>query len=137
MIEIDEFVERLCRLGAHKGPRRFPRKPRDRSILMKSIIMGLDSSKQYSEPELNALLAEWCANVAPEIEVDVTTLRRLLVDYGEVERTRDGAIYEVGFPGRPVAFDLEIEELDLRATVAAYRMGRKPARPPRLLAPNH
>ena len=30
MISPEEFVERLCRLGADRGPRRFPRKQRDR-----------------------------------------------------------------------------------------------------------
>jgi hypothetical protein len=28
------------------------------------------------------------------------------------------------------AFELEIDDIDLRATVAAYRMGRTPPRPP-------
>jgi hypothetical protein len=58
--------------------------------------------------------------VAPAIETDHVTIRRLLIDYGQLERTADGRAYRVGFPPRPLAFDLEIEELDLRATVAAY-----------------
>jgi hypothetical protein len=121
MIEVEEFVERLCRLAAHPGPRRFPRGGRDRQILIKSARLCMDSSRDYTEKEINALLGRWQREVAPEIDVDHVTLRRLLVDYGELERTRDGAIYRVGFPARPVAFDLEIDEIDLRATVAAYR----------------
>lgn len=131
MIEPEEFVERLCRLGARRGPRRFPRKPRDRAILMKSIRMQLDPEANYSEPQLNAALGAWKAEIAPEIDVDLTTLRRLLVDYGELERTPDCARYRVGYPPRPTAFDLEVEWIDLRATVAAYRMGREQrGRPP-------
>ena len=49
-------------------------------------------------------------------------LRRLLVDHGQLERTRDGGAYRVGFPPGSVAFDLEIFDLDLPATVAAFRM---------------
>ena len=121
MIGPEEFVERLCLLGADRGPRRFPRRPRDREILMKSIVMGLDSRRTYREPEVDDALLAWKRDVAPAIETDHVTVRRLLVDYGHLERTRDGGAYRVGFPPRPVAFDLEVDEIDVRATVAAYR----------------
>jgi hypothetical protein len=129
VIGIDEFVERLCRIGADRGPRRFPRRRRDREILMKSIRMQMDPMADYTEKAINALLERWRSEIAPAIDVDHVTLRRLLVDYGEIERTRDGATYRVGYPPRPVAFELEIDELDLRATIAAYRMRPKPKRP--------
>lgn len=122
MIEIEEFVDRLCRLGARKGPRRFPRRKQDREILIKSILMRLGSDVEYSEQEINAELMAWNREIAPEIECDYVTLRRLLVDYGELERTADGAWYRVGFPVRPVAFALEIDEIDLRSTIDAFRM---------------
>jgi hypothetical protein len=134
MISVDEFVERICKLGADRGPRRFPRKHRDREILMKSVVMTLDSAREYSEPEINTLLQEWNRDVAPAIETDHVTLRRLLVDYGELERTADGARYRTGFPPRPVAFELEVDEIDIRATVAAYidyRQREKPKRGPK------
>jgi hypothetical protein len=120
MIEVEEFVERLCRLGADRGPRRFPRKRRDREILMKSIRMLMNGDREYTEQEMNELLLEWKAEIAPAIDTDHVTLRRLLVDYGEIERTADGARYRTGFPARPVAFDLEIDEIDTRATIAAF-----------------
>jgi hypothetical protein len=121
VISLDEFVERLCRLGADRGPRGFPRKRRDREILMKSIVLGLDGGRAYREREINEALVAWNREVAPAIEVDHVTLRRLLVDHGHLERTVDGSSYRVGFPPGMVAFDLEIFDLDLRATVAAYR----------------
>lgn len=120
MIEVEDFLERLCRLGADLGPRRFPRKQRDREILMKSIVMGFDSSRGYTEREVNTRLRQWRRDIAPAIDCDHVTLRRLLVDYGHLERTADGQEYWVGFPARPVAFDLEIDDIDLRATIAAY-----------------
>jgi hypothetical protein len=121
MISTEEFVERLCRLGSDRGPRRFPRNPRDREILMQSIVLGLDSSRGYSEREINALLSAWSREIAPAIETDHVSLRRLLVDHGRLERTFDGREYRVGFPPRQVAFELDVYDVDLRATVGAYR----------------
>ena len=83
--------------------------------------MLLDSGRSYSEPEINAALRDWNRDVAPVIQTDHVTLRRLLVDYGLLERTSDGRAYRVGFPSSPVAFEVEVEELDLRATITAYR----------------
>ena len=45
----------------------------------------------------------------------------MLVDYGHLERTADGRAYRVGFPARPSAFALDVDEIDVRATIAAYR----------------
>jgi len=121
MISVDEFVERLCLLGADRGPRRFPRNPQDRRILMKSILLLLDSGRSYSQAEIDTVLAEWIREVAPAIDVDHVTLRRLLVDYGHLERTADGRVYRMGFPAGPVAFGLDVDDIDVRATIAAYR----------------
>jgi hypothetical protein len=121
VIGLEEFVERLCRVAADRAPRAFPRNPRDREILMQSFVMRLDSSRTYSEAEVNERLGQWKREIAPAIETDHVTLRRTLVDHGRLERTADGSAYRVGFPARMVAFDLEIYELDLRATIAAYR----------------
>jgi hypothetical protein len=120
MISIDEFVERLCLLGADRGPRRFPRKPRDRQILTKSILMLLDSARLYRETEINEVLLHWNRAIAPAIETDHVTIRRLLVDRGHLERSPDGASYRVGFPPAAAVFDLEVDQIDLEATIAAY-----------------
>ena len=120
MIEVEEFVERLCRLGADRGPRGFPRRRRDRQILLKSIVMLMDSARVYSEPEVNEELQAWSRDVAPAIDTDHVTLRRHMVDHGLLERTADGGSYRVGFPAHPIAFDLEVDDIDVRATIAAY-----------------
>ena len=133
MISLDEFVERLCKVGAERGPRRFPRDRRDRDILVQSFLLTLDSSRAYAEGEINEALREWKRDVAATIETDHVTLRRLLVDLGRLERTPDGAAYRVGFPPGAVAFDLGLYDLDLRATVAAYReyLKNRPRRGPK------
>jgi len=130
MISAEEFVERLCRLGADRGPRSFPRARSDREILFKSIRLLLDSGRSYSEPEINEQLRGWKSDVAPAIDTDHVTLRRLLIDYGHLERRADGTSYRVGFPARPSAFALDVDDIDVRATIAAYReyLATKPRR---------
>ena len=93
--------------------------------------MCLDADRTYTEPEINASLESWLRDVAPAIETDHVTVRRLLVDHGQLERTADGRAYRVGFPARTVAFDLEIYEVDVRATVEAYRERLRSRRRPR------
>lgn len=121
MISPEEFVERLCLLGGRRGPRGYPRKRRDRQILMKSFVMGLDSAATYTESDIDRAIQEWRRDVAPEIETDHVTIRRLLVDHGQLDRTADGSAYRVGFPPAALAFDLEVDDIDVRATIAAYR----------------
>ncbi len=130
MISLDEFLDRLCRVGVDKGPRGFPRRRRDRQILMKSILLTLDSARAYTEPEINEQLVAWNRRVAPAIQTDHVTLRRLLVDWGHLERTADGRSYRVGFPPGGVLFELEVEDVDVCATVAAYQevLRRRPRR---------
>jgi len=117
-------VERLCLIGSDRQARRFPRKWRDQEILFRSILQLIPSDRVYSEPEINELLQAWNRDVAPAITTDHVTLRRLLVDHGHLQRTADGASYRVGFPPRPLAFDLEVYDVDVRATTAAYRAQR-------------
>ena len=120
MISRAEFCSHLCRLGAG-SPRPFPRKLRDREILIKSFQMELDSTRVYSESAINAQLLRWLREIVPAIETDHVTVRRLLVDFGYLERTADGSRYRVGFPVQPVAFALDVDDLDQRAAVAAHR----------------
>lgn len=129
MVTVEEFLERICRLGGD-GPRPFPRKRSDREILVKSILMRLDSARTYSEGEINDLLEVWNREVTPAIQTDYATVRRLLVDQGHLERTADGGSYRVGFPADAIAFDLEIDDIDLAATIAAYRARPRKKRPP-------
>jgi hypothetical protein len=97
--------------------------------MMKSIAMLHNSSKTYSEPEIHKHLMEWNRNVAPCIDTDYLTVRRLLVDYGRLERTANGSHYRVGLPLGDPLFDLEVDDLDLRAKIAAcfdHQRRRKP-----------
>ncbi len=122
MISLDEFLDRLFRLAVDRGPRRFPRKTRDRQILTKSILLQLDSARLYDEKEINERLQAWLRDCAPAIETDHVTLRRLLVDRGDLGRTADGGAYRVGFPPGGVLFEREVDDVDVQATVEAFRL---------------
>jgi len=137
MIGIEQFTDRLLRLGAASRSRPWPRKRLDRHILMKSIALTLDSSCEYSEPQINEALRTWNEQIAPAIETDHVTLRRMLVDYGYLERRPDGSVYRVGFPPNPLAFALEVDDLDQRAMVAAYRAANPSRGPAQESAPAH
>jgi len=128
MVSVEEFVERLCRLGGER-PRPLPRRRRDREILIKSLVMRLDSARSYTEPQINDLLEVWNRQVVPAIQTDHVTVRRLLIDSGHLERTADGRSYRVGFPVDAVAFDLEIDGIDLVAMITAHRERPRPKRP--------
>ena len=121
MITAEEFVERLCRIGSGRDPRGFPRRRRDRAILFRSLVQTLRSDRTYTEPEINTAIEAWKRGVAPSITTDHVTLRRLLVDHGHLERTPDGGVYQLGFPAQPLAFELEVYDIDVWATTAAYR----------------
>jgi hypothetical protein len=88
---------------------------------MKSLVMLLDSTRTYTEAEINDALQAWKEEVVPAIHTDHVTVRRLLVDHGHLERTADGRAYRVGFPPQQILFDLEVDDIDVRATIAAFR----------------
>ena len=69
MLSVEEFAERLIRLGAGWTPRPLPRKRRDREILMKSVLLTLDSDAEYSELEINERLQRWMETVAKKAKV--------------------------------------------------------------------
>jgi len=82
--------------------------------------MCMDSSRTYTESQVNRIIQDWNRDIAPAIDTDHVTVRRWLVDYGLLDRSPDGSTYRVGFPPASVVFDLEVDDIDLRATVAAY-----------------
>lgn len=55
-------------------------------IILDEISLRFDSEKQYSERDINVILKDIS-------EDDYATIRRYLVDYGYLTRTRDGSVY--------------------------------------------
>jgi hypothetical protein len=63
----------------------FPLKQAQLLVILDTVSARFDAEKQYTEREVNAVLAE--------ITDDFATLRRDLVDYGYLSRTSDGSVY--------------------------------------------
>ena len=63
----------------------FPLKQSQILVILDTVAARFESEKQYTEREVNVILAE--------ISDDFATLRRYLVDYGYLSRTSDGSVY--------------------------------------------
>ena len=114
IISLDEFQQRLTQLCLRGGPTGFPRKRRDRHILLKSVALTLDKRSEYTEPEVNTKLRLWLQDVGAPFHLDHVDLRRYLIDEEFLGRSRDGSRYWVAASSRhQLAFDPEIEEVDV------------------------
>lgn len=65
----------------------FSPKEKKKIVILKEIAASLDPERQYTEIELNEVLKQ--------IFHDFTTLRRYLIEYGFMERTKDGKVYKI------------------------------------------
>ena len=119
-ISVDEFKKRLTVLCAGGGSG-FPRKQRDRHILLRSVAQTL-ATGSYTERDLNDTLRAWLAGIGDAVELDHVTLRRYLVDAGYVSRDRTGSRYEACLGGGGGAsFDPEINAVDLSSLIRDAR----------------
>ena len=100
----------------------FPRRQRDRQILLRSIVQTLDAEKDYSEQMLNSALQLWLSDIGSGIDIDHVTLRRYLVDEGYLVRDAKGSTYEVYPSGKGQAkFEPTVAEIDSSGVVQAAR----------------
>lgn len=113
LISKEYFVKRLADLCIKSGLAEFPKDERDQHILLKSAVLMLGKSGSLSEKEVNDKLENWVTDVSNIKYIDRVTLRRRLVDTGYLERSRDGASYQVVSVGsQSVQFDPAVDALD-------------------------
>lgn len=114
IITREEFEKRLVELFAQNRISQYPRKRRDRHILLKSIIMTLSNGKDYTEAEINEEIKAWLAGMHEPRGLDHVALRRYLVDEGYVDRSRNGSRYWVIEPGpSPRWFEPDVDTVDV------------------------
>ena len=63
----------------------FSKKEKKKIVILKRIAEEFEAGIQYTEPQVNDILRE--------IWHDFVTVRRYLIEYGYLERTRDGSAY--------------------------------------------
>lgn len=75
------------REGVHGPLRSLPHHGRKKAIVLEQLAKRFEPGRHYAEPEVNALLSA--------VHPDYVTLRRELIDYGFLDRERDGSRYWV------------------------------------------
>ncbi|MPM82104.1 hypothetical protein SDC9_129162 [bioreactor metagenome] len=65
----------------------FPLKEKKRVAILRHLLKNFETNKRYTEKEVNAILQQFYE--------DYVLLRRLLIEYGFMDRTRDGSAYWV------------------------------------------
>ena len=63
----------------------FPPKEKMKVVILRTIAKEFEEGIRYSEVQVNEILKD--------IYPDYVTLRRYLIEYGYLERTRDGSAY--------------------------------------------
>lgn len=66
---------------------RFPSKEKKKIVILQHIIKDFETGKEYTEKEVNEIIKQTYA--------DFVTIRRYLIEYGFLDRTRDGSAYWV------------------------------------------
>ncbi len=123
VITATEFEVRLATLCQRGAGSTFPRRPRDRHILYRSVVQALGAGKTYSETTLSAALQQWLSEVGAGIDVDHVSLRRYLVDDGYLSRDAEGSTYSVNLNGGGhVEFDEAVGTIDSFAVIQAAKV---------------
>ena len=122
LIDTVSFANELVRLCAPRGPhapRPLPRRLAARAVLLKAASLSFAAGRRYPEHEVNERLQEWLDTVGTGLETDRVHLRRLLVEWGWLERTVDGSSYwrpaeaPHGGDSSLPEFDATVDQLDV------------------------
>ena len=120
LITRSEFETRLAELCLRSGLTGFPSKKRDQHMLLKSVVLTLNETSQYGEPEVDDRLIFLLSDIAQSIDLDHVSLRRWLVDEGYLERDKSGTVYRVSDAGlRQGMFEPDVDEVDVYESIGA------------------
>ncbi|WKT78389.1 DUF2087 domain-containing protein [Lysinibacillus fusiformis] len=87
LLEEQQLLAKLFPHGVGKELVRFPKREKQKIIVLRAITMLFDKEKQYTEKELNEI-------IKPMYE-DYVHIRRYLIEYGFLDRQSDGSAYWV------------------------------------------
>ena len=87
--------------------------PEDFHLLLLSLRRGFAAAREYTEREVNELIANWLASTGGMLDVDHVELRRWLVDMSVLSRDAYGRAYSVApVPAHLSRLDTVIASLD-------------------------
>ena len=85
--EFDEYVKKYFPDGPEGMITDFPTKEKRKIVILMQLVKRFEPEKRYTEKEVNTILkTAWH---------DFVTLRRYLIEYGFMDRVRDGSAYWV------------------------------------------
>ncbi|MNI34891.1 hypothetical protein D3C73_888980 [compost metagenome] len=85
--ENDEIIKKFFKEGPDGPLSHFPKKQKMKLAILRHIMKRFDTTKNYSEKEVNEILRT--------ADADYVTLRRYLIEYGFIDRKDDGSLYWV------------------------------------------
>jgi hypothetical protein len=85
--EYEEILKAYFKEGPEGPLSDFPKKEKRKIVILKHIMKRFDSNKKYTEKEVNEILKQTYS--------DYVTLRRYLIEYGFMDRHKDGSLYWV------------------------------------------
>jgi len=83
--EKDEILNSYFKDGLDGPLKDFPKKEKRKIVILRNIAMRFESEKEYTEKEVNEVLKG--------IFHDFVTIRRYLIEYGFMDRHKDGSSY--------------------------------------------
>ncbi|MBI9011549.1 MAG: DUF2087 domain-containing protein [Clostridiales bacterium] len=85
--EEKKIIENYFEDGENLKLKNFPSKEKKKIVVLRRITQVFDNNKKYSELELNDIIGP--------IHDDIATIRRYLIQYGFMDRTKNGSQYWV------------------------------------------
>ena len=148
-IGADEYAKRIAELCARNGRHPFPRRTRDRAILLHALAQSLTQAGSArsslperfgallsSEREVTERIGSWLLGAGRVFDVDPVSLRRALVDEGFLTRESGGKNYapsddyEARFTFEPAVLDVDPDAVIAEAqSAAAERKARSRKQP--------
>jgi hypothetical protein len=123
-----DYIDRLIKLCGKNNLIQFPKKHKDRLVLLGSIVLSLKPQKQYSEKSINDSIIEWLHKMAGKSYLDYVTLRRYLIDFGLLKRDPAGRKYYVAETRITQLFEKSVSEIDPFSLVKEFRAQRETQR---------
>jgi hypothetical protein len=106
----------------------FPRKLRDRHVMLFAASSTFERGMIYTEKEIDTAIRNWLDRGCPSLMIDEVTLRRELIDANYLMRDDAGRFYAVGQGPTEVSFTQDAAAIDPVMVVAdalADRAARK------------
>ncbi len=129
-ITAEEFERRLINICTGNDLR-FPRKEKDRHVMLVAASRSFEKGMIYTEKEIDAAIRDWLENGCPALTIDEVTLRRELIDASYLLRDDAGRFYAVGPGPASISFSPDVASVDPIQVIeraVTIRVERKQAR---------